>query len=276
MLTARSTLHYDDRSPLRIDRGRTMTTPATERYEIALNTPAGQLTTAIDVPTGFVPVSAIVPVVRRLGEEAQALELARSLESGKSLSCRKGCAACCRQLVPLAEIETHHIAGLVESMPEPRRSEIKKRFEKAWQHFTKNGWLDRLDASAAATHKERQSLVVEYFHENVPCPFLEDESCSIHENRPLACREYLVTSPAEYCFTLSGEKIKKVSLLANPSETVRQITNSENLNRIVNFVPLVLALEWAKRFPDESPENTGEQWMAKFFTRLTKSEIPES
>ena len=54
------------------------------------------------------------------------------------------------------------------------------------------------------------------------------------------------------------------------------MTNSENLNRIANFVPLVLALEWARRFPENSAEQTGEQWMAKFFTSLTKSEIPES
>jgi Fe-S-cluster containining protein len=33
----------------------------------------------------------------------------------------------------------------------------------------------------------------------MPCPFLEDESCSIHPDRPLVCREYLVTSPAELC-----------------------------------------------------------------------------
>ena len=40
-----------------------------ERFEVALNTPAGRLTTAIDVPTGFIPITAIVPVTRRLGEE---------------------------------------------------------------------------------------------------------------------------------------------------------------------------------------------------------------
>ena len=195
--------------------------------------------------------------------------------AGQKISCRKGCGACCRQPVPLAEIETHQIAELVESMSEPRRTEIKKRFEEAWRHFMELGWFERLDAAATESLESRRKVAAEYFHENVPCPFLENESCSIHENRPLACREYLVTSPVEYCSSLSGEKIKMVPLLAKPSETVRKITNSENLNRIVNFVPLVLALEWVKRFPDEFPEKTGEQWMAMFFTKLTKSEIPK-
>ena len=44
-----------------------------ERFEVALNTPAGRLTTAIDVPTGFIPITAIVPVTRRLGDEAAQL-----------------------------------------------------------------------------------------------------------------------------------------------------------------------------------------------------------
>jgi hypothetical protein len=35
---------------------------------------------------------------------------------------------------------------------------------------------------------------VRYFLQGVACPFLEAESCGIHPDRPLACREYLVTS----------------------------------------------------------------------------------
>jgi Fe-S-cluster containining protein len=230
----------------------------------------------LTVPVKPVKPRRMLPVLQGMSDLFAEIGEKDVTAAGEKISCKKGCAACCRQAIPLAEIETHHIAALVESMPEPRRAEIKKRFKQAWQHFTKIGWIDRLDASATASPRERQSLAVEYFQENVPCPFLEDESCSIHEDRPLACREYLVTSPAEFCFALDGEKIKMVSLPAKPSETVRQITNSENLNRIVNFVPLVLALEWSERFPDESPENTGEQWMAKFFTSLTKSSIPKS
>lgn len=195
---------------------------------------------------------------------------------GEKITCRKGCGACCRQMIPLAEIETYQIAELVESMPEPRRGEIKERFEKAWHHFTEIGLLQRLDACATASDGEREQVARDYFHENVACPFLEDESCSIHENRPLTCREYLVTSSADHCATLAGGKIRMVALPAKPSETVRRITNSKNLNQVVNFVPLVLALEWAKRLADEFPENTGEQWMAKFFTDLTNSEIPEA
>ena len=104
-----------------------MTTQATERYEIALNTPAGHLNTAVDVPTGFVPVTAIVPMMRRLGEEAQGLELARSIEAGKTVSCRKGCAACCRMMVPLSPPEAFALRDYVRSLPVERQQRIAER-----------------------------------------------------------------------------------------------------------------------------------------------------
>lgn len=195
--------------------------------------------------------------------------------AGGKIPCQKGCAACCRQAIPLAEIEAYQIAALVESLPEPRRTEIKNRFETAWHHFSEINWFERLDNCANLPEEERARVVLEYFHEKVPCPFLEDESCSIHEGRPLACREYLVTSPPENCAKLTAELVRPVELPIKTSNTVRKITNSNNLNKSVNFVPLVLALEWAKRNADEFPEKTGENWMADFFTNLTKSEIPK-
>ena len=46
----------------------------------------------------------------------------------------------------------------------------------------------------------------------VPCPFLEDESCSIHPERPLVCREYLVTSPAALCAGPTQEGVTPVAV----------------------------------------------------------------
>src|SRR3954469_17525605 len=124
--------------------GSAMTAQATERYEIALNTPAGQLNTAMDVPTGFIPVTAIVPVMRRLGEEAQALELARSLESGKTLSCRKGCAACCRMMVPLSPPEAFALRDYVRTLPVERRQRIAERLAGAKSVLLAHGLWRRL------------------------------------------------------------------------------------------------------------------------------------
>ena len=42
---------------------------------------------------------------------------------GKQISCRAGCGACCRQLVPVAEAEAYDLQKQVEDLPEPRRTE---------------------------------------------------------------------------------------------------------------------------------------------------------
>ncbi|HEY5241787.1 MAG TPA: YkgJ family cysteine cluster protein [Polyangiaceae bacterium] len=45
------------------------------------------------------------------------------------------------------------------------------------------------------THEVIDAGVAEVIRgETVSCPFLEEESCSIHPDRPPICREYLVTS----------------------------------------------------------------------------------
>ncbi len=94
-LTNRSAVFYDA----------SMTAPSLERFDIAVNTPAGRLNTVLDVPTGFVPITAIVPLTRRLGEEILKLEEHQSRQMGRTVSCRMGCAACCRMLVPLSPPE---------------------------------------------------------------------------------------------------------------------------------------------------------------------------
>jgi len=228
------------------------------------------------VPAKPVKPQTMLPIFRQMCNSFVGMAESAVENAGGKISCRKGCGACCRQAIPLAEIEAYKIAEMVESFPEPRRTEIKNRFNAAWHHFSEIGWFERLDNCANLTHAEREKVILQYFHEGVPCPFLEDESCSIHQTRPLACREYLVTSPAENCSKLTAEGVRMVDLAIKPSDTVRKITNSENLNRSVNFVPLVLALEWAKSNADEFPQKTGEQWMAAFFTNLTKSEIPQN
>ena len=98
-----------------------------ERFEIAINTPAGRLSSAVDVPTAFVPITAIVPLLRRLGEEAQSLEEERLSSEGKTRSCTKGCAACCHMLVPLSPPEAYALMNFIRSWPAEKQERIATR-----------------------------------------------------------------------------------------------------------------------------------------------------
>jgi Fe-S-cluster containining protein len=248
---------------------------------IVLNIEGEPLEMEMTVPTRPVKPQRMLPVFQQMANSFVDMSV-RAVESrGRRISCKAGCGACCRQPVPLSEIEIYQIAELVASMPEPRRSDIIERFEAANAHFESIDWFGRLKACAAKvpTHdrdevtREFMALALEYFHAGVACPFLENESCSIHQDRPLACREYMVTSPALNCSDPRPDNIDRLELLIKPSEALRSVARTTNFLDL-GALTLVRALKYAAEYPERFDEKTGQQWAADFFRLLTRKPIP--
>jgi hypothetical protein len=123
-------------------------------------------------------------------------------------------------------------------MPEPWRATIRQRFDAAVQ---KAG--DLVERMPTGTAEERVALSHAYFKLGIACPFLDDESCSIHPDRPMVCREYLVSSPAENCRDPRPDNTDQVALEAKPMPALVEVEAG-------GWVPLILAL----RFRGENPE----------------------
>lgn len=227
----------------------------TERYEIALNTPAGRLTTTVEVPTGFVPITALVPLMRRLGEEAQALEVARASENGKTLSCRKGCAACCRMMVPLSPPEAFALRDYVRALPPERRQRVAERLAQAKSRLLSAGLWQRLvelgDTTEPPDDEALEPVNRAYYALRMPCPFLEDEVCSIYEERPAACRELLVTSPAEWCQDLVKNPVEQIPVSVRIGPALGLLWG-DLTNTPARLIPLPTALDWAERHQHEN------------------------
>jgi Fe-S-cluster containining protein len=238
--------------------------------QITLSVNGTKFEMEMTVPANAVKPTRILPVFQAMTGSFVELEVSETTKQGKKISCKAGCGACCRQAVPLAEIEAYKIAELVENLEEPQRSKVKQKFETGCKHFHENGWFERMDEYANLSLEERQKTVMEYFYESIACPFLENESCSIHADRPLACREYLVTSPAENCANPTAETIRLVGMTVQPSKILRETARSENLKKI-NFVPMIRALEWAETYPEAMPEKTGQDWVMDFIKNLAES-----
>ncbi|TKB59565.1 MAG: YkgJ family cysteine cluster protein [Nitrospira sp.] len=232
-----------------------MTPPTTEHFEIALNTSAGQITTAVEVPTGFVPVTAIVPLIRRFGEEAQALEVARSTDAGKAPSCHKGCAACCRMLVPLSAPEAFALGEWVGSRPMDQQDRIVARLAEAKTRLLSQGLWERLSELCNAPEQPKDDALEmmnrEYYALRLPCPFLEEEVCTIYEARPAACRELMVSSPPERCDDLINNSVDPISAPILVS-TVLGLLWQELTKSPTRLIPLPVALDWAKGHEQEN------------------------
>ncbi len=211
------------------------------KHPIRLNLPEGRIEAFIEISDGpqrlvdlTFQVLGLSSVVAEMGERT-------ALRNGVTVSCTKGCGACCRQLVPLSPPEAVFICELVESMAEPKKGEIKKRFSIIIDHLRKAGLLDNLEDPADPLLYGAEK---EYFLQQIPCPFLENESCGIYEVRPSRCREYLVFTPPENC--------------ADPTKTIGRLPVSIRLNEALTWlwaaltkkrpmlIPLTLSLKWTE------------------------------
>jgi hypothetical protein len=122
---------------------------------------------------------------------------------------------------------------------------------------------------------DRLALGMEYFRLGIACPFLEEESCSIHPDRPIACREYLVTSPAANCSTLNREIVRQVPLPTRPMPAFSSLDGRTPAGA-VRWVPLLLASDWADQHPEPDPTETGTELFARFMTALNEQKFPGS
>ncbi|MFI4974318.1 MAG: YkgJ family cysteine cluster protein [Caulobacterales bacterium] len=209
-----------------------------------------------------VSMDEVLPIFQGLSDLFVARGVAKAEAEGRTVSCRAGCGACCRQLVPISEPEARGLARLVEAMPEPRRSQVRARFEAALSALAPTGLLERaLDPAQGEAHQ----LGMTYFAQGVACPFLEDEACSIHPDRPLACREYLVTSPARNCQAPDSASIEKVRLAGDPSVALLKAGRADTQN---GWLPLVLALRFVAEAPPPRRDRTGPEILSDVIGRL--------
>jgi Fe-S-cluster containining protein len=226
----------------------------------------------IPVSTGPTRPRQLLPMVQALAEQVVAGAVGAVEAEGQRISCKKGCGSCCRQLVPISPVEARRISDLVDEMPEPRRAAVRARFAEARRRFEEAGLVDKLLHPETWTGDEIRSLGVRYFQVGVPCPLLEEESCSIHPDRPITCREYLVTSPAEHCARPTAETVRPVPM---PLKVWTALAALEKpASGPVPWVPLVLAPEWAAARPEELAPRPGPELVRDFFQHLTGKTLP--
>lgn len=241
---------------------------------VKLSSPDWSMDFKLTVPAGPTTLKEILPLAQSLSEAVVNAASHELEQRGVKISCCKGCGACCRQLVPVAEVEARRLAELVEAMPEPRRSQIKARFDDALRRFDEAGLLEKLHDVERWHQEGCIEFGMEYFRQGVPCPFLEDESCSIHPDRPLKCREFLVTSPAINCQTPTAETVQSVMLPLRVAPAVAEFQVVETSPHLVRWVPLILALEWGATHPDPPATQTGPEILSQLIDNMTGTKPP--
>jgi Fe-S-cluster containining protein len=233
-----------------------MAEPSNLTANLSLTVGGLSVSHAVTVPSGDVPATEIVPALQQLVDAVVAAAAA-----DKMVSCRKGCGACCRQLVPVSRTEAERLLDVVQAMPDERKAVLGVRFDQAAAALQQAG----LTFPSEKTDRE---LSAAYFALGIPCPFLEEESCSIHAERPLICREYLVTSPAALCSNLHQEGVAPLAV-PKLSLSARGLQDPDDA-----WMPLALLKSWSRtRSGGSGKRRRSTVWVERFLKALAKAPV---
>jgi Fe-S-cluster containining protein len=228
------------------------------------------------VPDADVYLDEVLPLFRVLTDALVSVGISDEEAAGGKLACAKGCGACCRQLVPITVPEGLALARMMESWPEARRERARARFAAVVSGLLESGWLTRWNDFLDHPTGGPQAFIglgLDYFHLGLPCPFLEDEACSVYEERPLICRQFLALSDPAHCQNPAPETVRTVTLPARPNSILGGMALDAGYPAA--FLPLTLLLGLAAGTPSRGQKRRGMAWAEALFKTLSgKDELP--
>src|SRR5439155_14136297 len=94
-----------------------------------LNVGGRRVHVELSVPKGPTRPIRLMPIFRALTDAFVEAAVENAQAEGDSISCRKGCGACCRQLVPISEVEVEALRETLRALPDERRAQIVAGFQ---------------------------------------------------------------------------------------------------------------------------------------------------
>ncbi|UCF85633.1 MAG: YkgJ family cysteine cluster protein [Desulfobacteraceae bacterium] len=174
----------------------------------------------------------------------------REEKLGLEIPCTKGCTDCCRYLVRVSIPEALYIYERLLESEKPWRDKILERFQQAGETLKQAGLAEKLECDLVrqpgdVSYGHRLHLLShQYLSLRLDCPFLDDEICSIYLWRPLACRQYFVTSPVRWCKNPFTNNVHRLSLALHVNDLLAQRT-ADALDEPYRMIVLPLALNWS-------------------------------
>ncbi|MET0052254.1 MAG: YkgJ family cysteine cluster protein, partial [Candidatus Thiodiazotropha sp.] len=218
-----------------------------------------------------VQVHDLLPLFQDITNKVVSVAIQGVEEKGQQISCRSGCGACCSQLVPISRAEGYALLALIEQMPEDRQAAVKARFEHNLLRFNESGLNQDLEyAFRENDRKVLRRVGLDYFKLNLPCPFLHNQSCSIHPARPLSCREFLVVSDPQHCSDPSPKTIQNVVLPAQVSKIVYEMCY-QHQEQVRGYLPMTLLYQQESELKRLMPGHPASELVSEFFSRLLQA-----
>ena len=214
-------------------------------------------------------LSDLAPLARTISAKLALATSERLRTNGRCVTCRKGCSACCSYLVPLSVPEAFRIAEELPMMPAGENGTMIQSSLDACRTI-----LDRVPGNldtqepAETNHTVRSKQLGHWYAGlGLACPFLSNGLCVPYEQRPIACREHMVTGPADSCDVANSNEPDVVKMPVSVLECLGQLT-AELEQSEVEAVMLPLALPWAHENIDRSRRTWPAVTVVERFVRI--------
>jgi Fe-S-cluster containining protein len=191
----------------------------------------------------------------RLSERIEALP-----ERGGEITCRVGCSACCRQFVVVSPMEAHALAEWVAARPELAERLMESHAQWREALAAQPELVDRIvafvESEGYVSGPEGGALELAYWQAQRPCPFLEENRCSVYPVRPFACQEHHVLSDPAICAEDFDHAVPADTRME--FRAVANYVGVECYRLPDHLIPLPMALEYAVANAEER-ERTAEE-----------------
>src|SRR5277367_4440487 len=107
-----------------------MPTPELSSVEVSFSLRIGEgtLNASLAVPAGKTTLTGLLPILQDFDSSMIHRVAGEATEAGHPISCRAGCGACCRQMVPLSIFEAEFLGQWFSTLSEERQAELEERF----------------------------------------------------------------------------------------------------------------------------------------------------
>lgn len=170
-------------------------------------------------------------------------------ERNRVISCQKGCYYCCSAYV---EATLQECEAIVYHLYE--HSEIRKAFLQKypqWREDVKrNGdlfkqcgqfWkMEITPENAWNLKKQADDENRKYYDQNISCPFLNQDLCSIYEVRPYMCVSLTSVSPQDYCRPHSATKPETIRAMSQDLLLDCSFYYGKLESPVVSFMPIAV------------------------------------
>ncbi|HIP82205.1 MAG TPA: hypothetical protein EYH19_01290 [Desulfocapsa sulfexigens] len=180
---------------------------------------------------------------------------------GEDLACKKGCATCCTQNVVITAVEGELIHRFIDEHEKREwlAAKLQKKAKTRRPELTTNGF--------AANCLEGKDVEPDSYGSGEPCPFLEQDCCSIYEVRPFSCRCFAST---EICSPGVPALISETYLSASTSvmQIIEHLGQGEFLGNMLDVLLALCGVSENKKYFDLLPASMSDQGLANVVKAL--------